>query len=343
MSKKLSKVPKKYQNKPLYSISKLQTYEQCPWSYYQSYILKNKGIDNIYNLIGQEVHEIIELLQRKKISNDEAIKMYNNKILEMEIRDIKFPSEKIAINYNECLIDYFNRYVPIKAKKIKMEKEFYAKILKWIFRGFIDIIVEDNNGNIKIMDYKTSSMYAKKDIDKYGLQLILYAIALEKNNKIPINSVGWNFLKYANVKSLETGKIKEKILRNEIVKEYYDEMINQLKREGFQDFEIEIVLSKKEIHPSIEKYYEIKDCIIEYQLSEENKTKFFDFIDKTIPKIEDKKNEFDFPPIEINEKTSFFCNTLCGQREICKFLQQYKDNYKKEEQDKIKEALELFG
>ena len=52
----------------VWSISKLNTYDNCPYGYYKTYIDKDRGKDNIYSFAGSEIHDVIE-----DIYNDKAL------------------------------------------------------------------------------------------------------------------------------------------------------------------------------------------------------------------------------------------------------------------------------
>ena len=56
-------------SKKRYSYSKLTTFRQCEFQYLSSYELRQESDENIYGLAGTTVHNIIEDIQEKKITN----------------------------------------------------------------------------------------------------------------------------------------------------------------------------------------------------------------------------------------------------------------------------------
>lgn len=74
---------------------------------------------------------------------------------------------------------------------LRPETEVEYSSSHYSVRGFIDAI-ERHNGNVRLMDYKTS---AKAHItDAYRLQLAIYALLYEEKHKVRPNHVGIYFL-----------------------------------------------------------------------------------------------------------------------------------------------------
>jgi len=358
----LSKIPKKYKNRKIYSFSKLTTFEQCQYQYYLGYIEGLEGKSSIYSVLGSLIHEQTELLQQRKITNIKALQNFKDKLLEMELSGkIKFISKKVEDNYKQCLYHYLIYYKPFEATKTALEKEFYTEIEGIIVRGFIDIILlheesQDKNllpqQEISIIDYKTSSKYSGNEEKKHALQLILYAYAMERIYKAKIKMIGWNMLKYATVtyfkdippktKKNPVWSVVEKVkicLRNEIVIKHEKEIITEMQKLNKSDIEIELALRSDEIPKEIAEKFKIEDCIVTWDYNKEEKNRLIDFIINTVKEIENRKNKEEFLAVEINNGTKFYCEVLCDYSEYCEQLKKYKE----ETQSENNLLEDLFG
>ncbi len=81
------------------------------------------------------------------------------------------------------LISYWNELPEVGVQVLAIEEPFSFKIegLSVPVVGVIDLVEEDENGNIIITDFKTSSRaYSKDEIDK-NFQLTVYHMAAKKN------------------------------------------------------------------------------------------------------------------------------------------------------------------
>lgn len=328
----------------IYSYSRLTTFKGCEFEYYLNYIKKMKSRQNIYGFIGGKVHEILEDLQASKITNDEAIKKFENYLEDCEIIGYKFPSERTKENFEYDVKHYLKNFKPSISDIVEIEEDFLINIGNIKFRGFIDKRLDG-----KIIDYKTSSKFKKKDKDEKGMQLVSYAYATEQMGRGKVKSVGWDMIKYANV---SYGNRTRMIERNKLIKELTVDISKQLQKLGYEDFEIDLMVKKAEENNSfdnlpteIKNRYKIEPCIVDYPYNKKTKEQFEIFIKDTVSKIEAKnaEDEDDWKPKEITEKDSFYCGFLCGQRDNCKyykkFLQENADNFEKKESDMEK----LFG
>lgn len=98
--------------------------------------------------------------------------------------------------------------------------EIQLEDLKLKLRGFIDRIDQDENGNLRVIDYKSgSTTYSKNDIEKgLALQTALYALAAERNWLAPGAQVKESF--YLHIPARKTsGRIAfhERVDENELV------------------------------------------------------------------------------------------------------------------------------
>jgi CRISPR/Cas system-associated exonuclease Cas4 (RecB family) len=238
------------------SPSSINTYKQCPRKYYYHYILKLPTIKSIHLIRGGIVHEVLEDFFKINIDSmgDENIEFELNILLQSTFKgkwndanekliDLKLGQEKLEFYYKESqemINSWFgsllnriqlkqNNHLSFKDafKLLKPETEVYFKSEEHQVQGFIDAI-HDVNGEISLMDYKTS----KKDnmSDEYRLQLAIYALLyFEKYGKHP-DIVGIDFLKHGP-KYL---KVDKELI--ELAKQECAMIQEKTKSEDIQDF-----------------------------------------------------------------------------------------------------------
>lgn len=274
--------------KNVFSFSKIGTYKSCPHSYYLTYIEKNNRVNGVYGVLGSKLHSIMEQLEHGKISNEQALEMWDSEISYLDFMDeLKFPTEKSKKNYIEDVRLYIQNFTPLDFgnTEVLVEEHFEIKVLdKYMLQGYIDLYTIDHNKKeITIIDYKTSSKsgFTKSHLLEKCYQLILYGIALE--NKYPgykIVKTSFDMVKYAIHNN--TGKVKERI----------------------------------EISP--DEVLDYSRYFISVDYNEENKQKLLDYITNNIDEIMslNNKDTETWKPI----KNKFFCDNLCSMKQYCKHM-----------------------
>ena len=170
-----------------------------------------------------------------------------------------------------------------------IEKEITLDIDGHKLTGFIDLIVHNDDGTVSIIDYKTSSKYAKKDLQKNANQLIIYGLALEQLG-YKVRDVKWYMIKYATIQGKRGNK-----------------MIERRELEDGQEFE---------------------DCFVEYPYNEITKMECVDWIIDTIEEIESLTTYDTWEHKDINKGNSFYCSNICSVCGKCEALKQYLKTFK---------------
>lgn len=214
-----------------YSFSRLESFHTCRRGYYYTYIEKDRGGDNIYSFLGTITHELTQAIIQKQITNEEATEQFIAAIDDAEMLDLPWMSENVKNNYVSCITHFFENYSAVENPTIRIEDYFEIDINGSILRGYIDLWYRVGN-EIYIIDLKTSTKFAKKDLPKKSRQLILYAMALsEKYPDYKIN-LQFNMLKYV----LRKGKLVE---RNKL--DLFDEFEDGIVQVEYDEVAIEEV------------------------------------------------------------------------------------------------------
>lgn len=362
---------------PVYSFSKLNSWNDCKYNWYKSYVLKERGKDNIYTKIGNVIHDSVENIYKNKGTLEEAKIKFNNTIKECKNKGIDFPNNppSTKINYIKNINHFFDNYnildIPMKTEYFVLYKiprinnpsndEDYI----WI-QMYIDSIMPQLNGDgeiesMIINDWKTSSKFDKDKLKNAGRQLILYKLGLEQQLHINVSKVGWTMLKYVNCCYMTKGskknppKVKKSMQqRKDAVKYFKKKAVNYLINNNVDTIEAELLvanaINKNDMNllpKDFLKTHWIEDCWLEYKINKNILNECIMWIKNTVKDIEIamKKNDLNnYPPKEINDKSSYFCFNLCG-RPNCIYLTKYKqlNSYKFKNKDANKKYNDEKG
>ncbi len=221
----LEALKKKYKISQLWSWSRYNCFKNSIYEYFLKYILqiKEDRDDGIYGVSGNACHVILENFYSKIIKYEDMLQEYENALFTFNAGELKYDrsneekNNNIANKYEYCLRHFFQNHEVIN-KKVELEKFILIRINGFLFQAYIDFIHKEDNCFV-ITDWKTSSIYTGKKIDKEKGQLVLYAEGL-KQLGVPLENIKirWCFLKYVTVEIQQAnGKSTERnIARNEI-------------------------------------------------------------------------------------------------------------------------------
>lgn len=178
-------------SKMVFSVSQLKTYEQCPKKYLFNYIYKIPTTSKHYFDFGTSIHEVLEKIEplSKKLSKKE-LTLKALSVLSKSWISKSYESADQEKEYFEkgvkAIKDFINKELEIHktSKTISLEKEFWLNLDGRRLMGYIDRIVE-KNGEVEILDYKTSNSKEPKSKLKENLQLYTYALALLQDKVTP--------------------------------------------------------------------------------------------------------------------------------------------------------------
>ena len=193
-----------------FSYSSLKEFHECPFNYFCDNILNvSKNEDSIYQKYGTLAHAILEDVylpnfdfEKSLTKAIEKLNYFGKKIDEKEqILLNRFLFEiKQAINYiilphkNDMsfLTSYSEKNLEVNVKVPALSFSYKDNVLasdevayNTKFKGKIDSIIETNESNLFVIDYKTGSdTFSKKNVFDYqlDLQLPTYIYLIEKSN-----------------------------------------------------------------------------------------------------------------------------------------------------------------
>lgn len=336
--------------KKVYSISKLNTIDQCEYQAYLSYVKHVKQSSSCYSILGTRVHDCLEAIINGNSTEDDLLPALDKELEDMEMLGIDFPNDRnggttIRDNWIADMKDFCTSFVKPKGKFETEQLFIYQLDPDHYLQGYIDLIRYNSDDTISIFDWKTSSQFATKDLIHYGRQLVLYSMGKEQEG-YKVKNVAWIMLKYAEVswrgKARKTAKtettIKKVFNRGKVLKELKPYLETDLEKLGYSEIDIEILLedavkrnSWDKLPEEVRKKYTIKPYVRYYELTDELRQETLNYINTRIAQFESKSDsEIDWEPMDITPKRDYFCRNLCGHRNHCRFLIDYlntKDNY----------------
>ena len=180
-----------------WSFSRLNGFYGCKRSWYIQYILNKyyaekyqrniKKIDKFFGMFGSFAHKVFEKYNKGELYLFELYDYCNNNY-ETEI-PVSAPPNKYVDLYNSYrakLLDYFLNFDGDSLNVIESEFELKLEIILddgevINFNGFIDLILQDENSDLIIKDYKSKSDFkSKEEYSEYLRQLLLYSLGVKK-------------------------------------------------------------------------------------------------------------------------------------------------------------------
>ena len=329
----------------LNSWSRVNCIHNSLYEYYLKYILHKEEDrdDSIYKVTGGISHDIIERFYTGEITYKDMLEEFEDGwVTAFDIAELKFVrgdgerNKSIAAKYYYDLKNFFSTHEVI-TDKIDIEKFVTIKVGDEYYQGYIDAQVIDKDGNITILDWKTSSIYKGEKAKNECGQLVMYAMGLHQQG-LPYEKIkiAWNFLKYqcVTVQSKKGVKKIREIERCELGDKLHANAKMWLKDFGYtedQTFEYLDKLSQTNdiscLPKEIQEKYEVHDCYVYVDLTDELINHWETFIIDTMNMIRKKEKEYYelkesgqyeaadklwWEDEESLKKQSYYLNNLCG-------------------------------
>lgn len=334
-SEELQALMKKEGVDKIWSWSKINCFHTSPYEYYLKYIKKAKEdrANSIYVTTGGIAHDILEKFYTKQISYENMLEQFEDGwTVAVDIADLKFDradeerNEKIGDKYYVNLVHFFNNHTVLKNKPI-IEQFVKVKIGDNLFQGYIDCAFKDDNDNVNIVDFKTSSIYKGAKAENESGQLVLYAIGLNQQG-MPMDKIKicWNFLKYVTIQyEQKNGAVKTReVERCSIGESLQSNAKTWLKAFGYEPDEyLKAMLDTNGIDclpDEVKAKYVISDCYVYIDLTEELINKWTEHVITTIKDIELREADYAethsdacfYDTDESVKAQSYYFANLCG-------------------------------
>ena len=331
----LENIKKKHNTNRLWSWSRMNTYMTSKFEYLLKYILKSQEdrCDSCYTTLGTICHDTLDKFYEGKIKYEDMIDDYNDGFTTaIVIADLKFnrsdkeKNKSIGEKYNDNLVHFFQNHTIYK-HKILIEKPIVVNVDGNVFIGYIDALYKDDEGNYHILDFKSSSIYTGNTLVENSGQLILYSIGLYQMG-VPLNKIKpqFNFLKYCTIKyEQKNGKVKYRnVERCEIGESLQSNAKTWLKHFGYEPDEyLKKMLDTNSIDclpDEVKEKYEITDCHVDVDLTEETAQHWTNLITTTLQDIKLREKDYEetkavecfWDDEKDVEKESYYFANLCS-------------------------------
>lgn len=318
------------------SASKLEVYNQCPYKYFNQYLLNISDTKNDKlqaNEIGTFVHYILEKNRRYFMNNHPSSFTHLKEDIQKTVDDYfnKNFQPKFLLPQNQFFIkliqdDLYNTIIVLSKQMEKglftlqcCEKKVYDKKEDIELKGFIDR-VDQYEDYIKVIDYKSSQKNLNLDLARLGfkIQMLLYLEMLCKDKQLKKGAV-----LYFNT--------KKRLLKSDI-----SILEKQSAQNYFQLYQMD-GYTVEDVYPMIDTEIETESSIIKVKLKKDqtpNKyskvisSQDLDFllhdIEKHIEKLYDAMNEGDiriYPTRSESGNIDMQVNpcSFCDYRALCNF------------------------
>lgn len=159
------------------SYSQIQTFDTCPLHYKLKYLLKIPTPQTAPLSFGTSIHlvlrEYYQKLMRRENADSQFLEELLNKYWIQKGYESKYHAQKSFTKAKKILLDYTKENLT-KPLAVEIPFQFWLKNLK--IGGRIDRVDEDN-GKLAIIDYKTGNNIPSENKLKNDLQLTFYALA----------------------------------------------------------------------------------------------------------------------------------------------------------------------
>lgn len=309
-SEKIKKMCEALGTDRLNSWSRVNCIHNSLYEYYLKYILHKEEDrdDSIYKVTGGISHDILEKYYTAQIPYDAMVEEFEDGwTTAFDIAELKFVrgdgdrNKSIANKYYYDLKNFFSTHERIK-DRIDIEQFITVKIGEEYYQGYIDAKVTDADGNITILDWKTSSIYKGDKAKNECGQLVMYAMALHQQG-IPYEKIriAWNFLKYqcVTVQSKKGVKKVREIERCELGEKLQANAKMWLKDAGYSEEQVFEYLDQLAqtnditvLPEAVQNKYEFHDCYVYVDLTEELINHWESFIIDTMKLIREKEKKY---------------------------------------------------
>lgn len=336
----LEQIKKKYNVDRLWSYSRINTFLTSPFEYALKYVdgikAKEDRRDSIYTSLGNAAHQCMEDYYTGKIQFDDMLEQFEDSWLTCyDLALLKFnrsdpeKNESIAEKYKLNMEGFFKNHTTYPYKLL-IEMPITVNVNGNIFIGYIDGLYKDDNGDITIIDFKSSSKYSGQALDDHSQQLKLYALGLHQSTGLPLSKIHgcFNFMKYVNIEYTQAnGKCKTRTVeRRNLGEALQGNLMVWIKKLGYEaqmDEFLKMVLDNNSLEglpEELQSKYKIHDCHVYVDTSEDAINKLVNEVSATIKDITLREQDYKathndkiwWDSEESLEAQSYYFNNLCS-------------------------------
>ena len=177
------------------SKSKINTYLKCPLEFKFQYVDEIEVEPNKYMILGTDVHSIAETFADKFGDELDNVNIENEMLKIADELDIGYDLDEHVENLSS-----FFRQVFVDEDYRLFSQEEYLLDETHRFSGICDIILEDENGDLIVIDYKTGN---SSSFSKYRRELCYYKLLVENVYDRNVSKVGVFFTKNGRLRLLD--------------------------------------------------------------------------------------------------------------------------------------------
>lgn len=329
-----------------YSISRLNAIDGCLLEAFYTYRQEDRGKDNVYGIMGSVIHDSLEQIYNGEADKGCLLPALKRGLSEAEFVGAKFPKDRkgtdsIRDGWVADMTDFCESFEKMDGN-FKTEELIVLKVSdnRYLI-GYVDLekIIDAEKKEIEVYDFKTSSAFKKEDKLHHGRQLIVYGMALEAQGW-NVKKLAWIMLKYIKVtyqgyarsNSKRKTEIVKIVQRHKLAKDLKNPVENMLYEAGYSEIDVEIMMERfaeensLDVLPNeIKSQFTIEQHIDEWPFTDDLKQEALDYINSRADRFEElwDKPESHWTPVEINDKQTFYCTSLCSHREKCPELRKY--------------------
>jgi DNA helicase-2/ATP-dependent DNA helicase PcrA len=183
--------------RPRHSFSQLAYYMQCPVRYKFSvvYGLAVPWLDPVD--FGANVHRCLEAIHQKALQGEYVTIAVLPALMDETWLSAPRSQPEQEEAYRKAALRQISRYLQSQGERLPQtthaETHFSTPVGEHVLIGKIDLIRLGNDGQIEIVDFKTSGS-GPEEIEQARLQLSLYALGVEKHLRQPVAHLTVHFL-----------------------------------------------------------------------------------------------------------------------------------------------------